>query len=825
MRFKRLLPILLSVTTSVFTLSGCSDFDNDWTANEIMYKESFAKTFGKIDPEQDWNLASRAGVTVTTSSPKDIKVYAFTDGKYKLVADYANVSGTKTLGFDVREDVCELMVTDGSQSYRVKPGESVSFGMATRAIYGTEGDDAIVSVEDYVEFDADKYVGTVVEKDTGILPEEKANLDKVVQNFSYISNGPFTIHPIYWNSSSSHILGVYWKENGVYRYQDVYKNKDAVGKEVATRTYSARCEHQFKRPTVGMTCQHSHGTIGEIIEEGDGSYSLYDTDGNLMSACTNDHFPKIYQAGDICPTCGKILHVDMYGNKFTHIDYVGLAGSEANQNGLIYSKGITINLPAGTLFGFYMKVITNDTEYTHTLYSQGELNEIQKGDFFDTTSYPTKSGCSVTTDGKNHEGTTAWAATFQTEVDGQTVQYLCFEDWSNNRTDLNDLVFATPVTDGNTPPSIVNEDADTWIICAEDLGNTFDLDYNDVVVEVSHVSGKDKATITPIAAGGTLASYIYFNNGTEDKCLGEVHELLGQEKAASGKYTPINADGKLNTSICQNIEVSVSPDWSIASSAVGDASFAESSASEMGGFYLKVVPEGTASTEENATASTQTIKNTFIKGENNVPFVFCVPRDWERTDGTVKYSGWFRWSKEMVPMSSLEGYEVSSYNTPEHTFAAWVEDHTKAIDWYKFPNLETTMGIKGITTSSANSEPNSGSGPTGPTTTQGITIGSTLSAQDAIFGYHYEIIVSDGTFDTTKGGKITVTYSSQPSGNSYIATPSGTLVSGNNETVTGCKFSVNLDADKIASIKNGFWVGNYSSDQSTIKSIIYTPAE
>lgn len=711
MRFKRLLPILLSVTTSVFTLSGCSDFDNDWTANEIMYKESFAKTFGKIDPEQDWNLASRAGVTVTTSSPKDIKVYAFTDGKYKLVADYANVSGTKTLGFDVREDVCELMVTDGSQSYRVKPGESVSFGMATRAIYGTEGDDAIVSVEDYVEFDADKYVGTVVEKETGILPEEEANLDKVVQNFSYISNGPFTIHPIYWNSSSSHILGVYWKENGVYHYQDVYKNKDAEGKEVATREFTKPCAHQFKEPEVGMNCKYGHGTLGSWTHT-DNVWKFYNNEGYEMTSCNYNCFDIPYNVGDVCPTCGKIIHIDQYGQRFTDIEYTGIANAEANKNGMIYSKGITINLPIGTLFGFYMKVITNGTEYTHTLYSQGELNASQKGDFFNKTEYPTKSGCSVTTDGKNHEGTTAWAATFQTEVDGQTVQYLCFEDWSNNLTDLNDLVFATPVTDNNTPPSIVDEDAQTWIICAEDLGNSYDIDYNDVVLEVKHVSGKNKATISPIAAGGTLASYVYL----DDKCLGEVHECLGQPNNISGKYLPVNVAGEINTSIIKDIEVDVPTNWSLASSTIGDASYDEDAALTMGGISIRVVPEGTQASQSEANNAGLKIQNSIEKGDDNVPYMICVPRNYTRYDEerNVTINAWFRWSKEMKSLYPLEKFGDGTYNALGHKFADWVANKDAAKDWYMFPDLENTMGLVYNETAASNGE-------SGPTTPAGST--------------------------------------------------------------------------------------------------------
>lgn len=869
MKVKRYLPILLSVTASTFVLSGCSDFDNGWTEEELQYRENFAKAFGKIDPEQDWNLATRAAVTVTTASPSEIKIYAKTDGTYRIVADYADVTGTQKLGFDIREDVTDLIVTNGSQSFNVKPCENVTFGAATRAVYTTTADEmnrAGVSVGDYEEFDADLYVGAVVRKDTehpennGILPEEVPNLEKVTQNFSYISNGPFTIHPVYWNSSSKHILGVYWKEGDVYHYQDVYEDKDAVGAELATQTttYGGECTHTFP-VTVGMTCDAGHeiayiDTYGNKyynVPEAEGTeetcHYLYEKDKwrNVGETCDHgfkitvagqdidgypqkhlntrkqcsDAFNNCVHVGDVCPQGDKIIYIDSYNRRWTTVDkqYHAIYADEASTTGMIYSKGITINLPVGTLFGFYLKVYSgNPLTYFHTLYSQGELNKSKKGNFFDPALVSAGS-CSVRTAGLNHEGTEAWAATFQTELAGQTVQYLCFEDWSTNMSDLNDLVFATPVTPGYTPPSIVDEDADTWIICAEDLGNTFDLDYNDVVVEVSHVSGKEKATITPVAAGGTLASYIYFNNGSGDKCLGEVHELLGQSNATSGEYTPFNVSGTINTANCKNIEVDVASTWSIASSTVGDDNFNADEASGMGGFYVKVVPEGTASTKGNATVSGQKIKNNFVAGTENVPYVFCVPREWSRIEGETKYSGWFRWSKEMTPMSSLDDYDKSSYNTTDHTFATWVADHNAAKDWYKYPNLDNTMGIKGITETNVSVDPGDGGSDSGSGSSD---TGSSVTITSGKTDYDYQAItVSEiasklGGLSDDDDVTISITISS-----GVWATWS---LYGTND-LTEDQYIFNADGRKIATMStfNGATTANCTVKYSEIKDYTY----
>lgn len=63
----------------------------------------------------------------------------------------------------------------------------------------------------------------------------------------------------------------------------------------------------------------------------------------------------------------------------------------------------------------------------------------------------------------------------------------------------------------------------TRIFC-EDLGDTDDFDFNDVVLDIVNVDGHDGHTIITLrAAGGTLPANIYA--GTQ--YLGEVHELFG----------------------------------------------------------------------------------------------------------------------------------------------------------------------------------------------------------------------------------------------------------------------------------------------------------
>lgn len=650
MKAKKLLPIFLSAAACTFGLSGCSDYDNGYTSNEIQYKQSFKETFGKIDPTQDWNLATRATVTVTTNSSTNVKIYALTDGKYKLVADYADVTGTKELGFDVREDVTDLMVTNGSTSVKAKVGESVSFGTTRAGHYGTTGDIKVTEITDENSW----FVFDLAEskKYQQKLPENVDNLGKVTQNFTFISNGEFTVYPIYWQTDNTDDIGIYFTDATGYHEIPIYTNKSGDELQYQEMTgHDPAEDSSHPGLSVGDECPYHPGKkILYLNHEGHkGSYYIY---------CENNSEWKdagsLYQAN----------------SKFTPLTTMEAGWDTYVKN--YRSKGVKVSIPAGTLFGMYIEPSDGVKQY-----SQQEKNS----SIYSTA--PTKD---------------VVAATFtlpSTSNPEEDDMYLCFEDWQTSSCDkdLNDIVFRFY---GSTP-TVVDEDPDAWVICAEDLGNTFDIDYNDVVVEVKHVSGKTTTTVSPIAAGGTLASYIYFEDATEgEKCIGEIHELLGQSNTVSGSYDPYNVYGSVNTSNIKDRTFNVSETWSIASSTVGDGAFDQNAAS-MGGFSVRVVPAGTQASQAAAEIDGQKIQNSTDSGDENVPYVFCVPRNYTRNyqDGgnTVTIDAWFRWSNEMKSLYPLDGYGTGTYSTEGHAFAEWVANKNNAKDWYQYPNYSNTTGV------------------------------------------------------------------------------------------------------------------------------------
>ncbi len=170
--------------------------------------------------------------------------------------------------------------------------------------------------------------------------------------------------------------------------------------------------------------------------------------------------------------------------------------------------------------------------------------------------------------------------------------------------DMNDLIFRV---NGSFVRERKEMSPDTpkkasWIIGCEDLGGTFDFDFNDVVFGVTHVAGETTADITALASGGTLPVYVeskypqagvdsqtespandgYYvlkPNGSND---GEFHSWWGSDKP----YTaPINVSGWGNPGA--TVKITVPEDYSISSN-ISTPGVPVEGAVDMGGLRVRV---------------------------------------------------------------------------------------------------------------------------------------------------------------------------------------------------------------------------------------------
>lgn len=94
-----------------------------------------------------------------------------------------------------------------------------------------------------------------------------------------------------------------------------------------------------------------------------------------------------------------------------------------------------------------------------------------------------------------------------------------------------------------TPPTPPVEEKQSWIMACEDLGGTNDYDFNDVVFSISHMPGEPTAIIKPLAAGGSLASILYYNDKPiqRNNIESEIHHLLNFDGTnTSGSYYLLN---------------------------------------------------------------------------------------------------------------------------------------------------------------------------------------------------------------------------------------------------------------------------------------------
>lgn len=652
---KKFTPPIL-VLTGVMCLSACALEEQTEPAEEA-YTKAFIKEFGLIASDQDWNMATQGSVTVNTGSATNVKIYALVDGTYRLVGNYADVTGTQTLTFDIPKGVEDIRVENPTYSFNVKVGETVSF-VGTRGMVASS-DDSNVKVED-----AGKEI-TLDESDAKVyrnkLPEGKNNLkrDGIVKNFSFTGVKELTIYPIYWQTSQTLTLGIYYKnasDNIVH--VPVYTIKD-TDKETARLLVKANSEAEdgteyFIYNSKGVKDKKNNtpnSTYLSIIKEKISQNSW--KNGSLTEAEKTTITDILSKAFGVDRNYTFTLSLSdltnwtesgttVYGGKFTytyHRDaveeteyHVFTDAKETTATlpnwsisedfeGEILSKGIKVTVPSNLVFGMYITYKDSKNKDIY-FYSQKSENKA--------------------TDSECH------AVTY---VDGSSKErYLGFEDWPNTDTnnnpsdfDLNDIIVRLDITTAGetTDTGIKDEDessktetANGWIIACEDLGSTDDFDFNDIVFKVTHVSGETSVTITPLAAGGVLKAEIYWNNDklNSKKLIGEIHELLGAEPTSTGSYPMINTYSITNSGeeIVRTDASNIGGDYSIEN---------QKKTGNLGKFYIMVY--------KNSTEQAYTITAPRVGG---APQMFVVPDSWkwpkERVDIRDAYPDFKKWGTD-----------------------------------------------------------------------------------------------------------------------------------------------------------------------------------
>lgn len=578
---KALFKTMMYAGVTGMLLSGCTN-DDLYNPEAVVkkYEQNWEKQFGQVDPEQTWNTAKQVTAKINLgdllSGDYTVRIYTANphSNEAALLAE-KEMNGESTISFDAPQLLEYVFIT-------------------------VQGNGRM-AVNSYFHIN-DNLVN--------IAPNTKAMTRATCST---------TITRSYTNNSLSFAhLGSVKIESG-----DTWRAGDWLELVGENGTFA---EHQHNL----MKWKDQLGTTVEYVTTKEGPVTLslnfgatqnkfkigyfYYTDESKTNEATRYVLFDKYDPCDYITVDGSRLNNDMALARIGQSGGIStnamIQGSKVSLTYFDENGNASYNFPEGIHIAFFVyKGWNDDAEYynvwnsiTSTTYNQY------------LTSYYNNASTNIHTCAVTYKYGNQTIMGIEDGDDWDMNDLLFFVDGNINDTGITDI---TPTPDPNAIP---------WIIACEDLGNTDDFDFNDIVFSVSHVAGSTKATVTPLAAGGVLASDIYFGS----QRLGEIHSLLGQ----SGLAITNTQSGR--GSAGKPIEITVPADFSIATN--------------MGGFSIQI-------TDENGNNTTA------IHAPQNgtAPQMICI-------DGSTNWA----WPMERVKIS--DAYPG---------FGKWGASYQSNADWYK----------------------------------------------------------------------------------------------------------------------------------------------
>ena len=616
-KFVRSSSMVAMAATAILMCSCSKNFDFYDPAQNVAdeYAKGWQEAFGDIDSNQDWNLATQRTITVSVAEQSEVNIYTKGLDKSYLLAK-STVNGTADIKFDARKDLAEVYVVAIAGDKRDVRTVNITGETATADFTASSTRAAMRAGETLPNRELVYALGYNFKRGmfTNHFNEDfanKINVGSYDENYNYLNWGSQMYATVHWNRTLQE-TGTDCNMEALADVQEGCRNLYTATDDDITKLYP------FTRNYKMVTAKAQEITLTGIFRNTAGSTALiyYYTAPNATTEQLKaaDKYVLIPNTANIVGKEYKLVYYDPennYAPSYTFPANVEIHFALAI-NPSCYSAGvdwtyetgdIDVNAMLGALISF----------------SDEALNT----EMFQNANAAYKSG--------------AWTSMASSAVYKYNgVNIISFEDWggqftvnngvpsasSGNSIDWNDIAFAINA-DFQTPPPPVEEEqeeGESWIIACEDLGDTDDYDFNDVVFKVTHVSGQTTATVTPLAAGGTLETFIIHN----DKYIGETHQLLGASASTSGNYPMINTS-KITASATPKT-VTVDADFSIAES--------------MGGFGILVKGKN----DSNSTEATVITAPTSGKA----PQMICVPATWawptERTKIQDAYPDFANWS-------------------------------------------------------------------------------------------------------------------------------------------------------------------------------------
>lgn len=684
------------------SLSGCQEEDFGFNASEIAYKTNFVKAFPEIDPNGTWNATRGGSVSVSVDEIAQVMVYAKgLSVNLQLRCDVVEAGDSKTIVYDAPKGVEEVYVIaknrNGWYSETVEVGQnkSVKFSFAkTRALPATYNYGVAHPIS-YVggAYSVDNAPGTVASP--GGVKEYygegtyNTNLTAGTMGekaFPYPTWG--TLYAAYpWECTSAKTdpvaVGIATNLNTTkfsIEHDDVTLSdaiQDAVRNVVGTADdkievlqpytqdirYMTTVEPGTIELTLASTQTNSNNAIGYYYTVGEKTAAelkavkKFVLIPNLMAQAVGDKFKLVYFGENYDEEGTYNFPKDVTVHFFL---------SRSGGSGIS-----TFNLEERKVQSGTHKTGEYSWDYDYTTYTDFYGMDIQWMYFSDSE---------LNTVAQQSFPSFTFPATAAFNVMGHNC--ISFEDYpANNSIDWNDAVF---VVDAPFQDFSSFDEVEAFVIAVEDLGNTYDFDYNDCVVRVQqstttlkYIGGGthtevNPATVTLLASGGTLPIEVKYDDET---LIAETHEAFG---VASTVPVNVNANGGAS-------KRAVTVEWE---NAPHDLSLAVDAPK----FKFIVTNGGSTNTEVHVP--------TVTKGESTVPVAFVVP------------SQTWLWPDEGIKITTI-------YND----FATWVanNDDAEATYWYNYQWGKTFA-------SGGGSDPVVGGSELTTTITEGIANNMVLSA-------------------------------------------------------------------------------------------------
>lgn len=552
---------LLKIVLGSLILASCAPEMEEIPAEEL-YLRDFIKKYGIIDPNQNWSLASNEVVSVRGAGGAEAKIYVEIKGKRYIVADYKNIADPAALTFDIPSGMEDVIVKVNGKEFPTKVGSTVDASAARSRTITESGTNGKITWEPTEV----AYLHTTAVSDfISTYPEGGNNLLNGTNSFYFEADGNYhTFYPFYWNTNAYHCLGIYYLNNdGSITMQDLYYSK------------SGELEYSYNYVEGGITktkyirCYYSGGA-----SDGEACQGLHKDEGYIVhivkeSEEVKDEWGNSYSVGDCYHSYEYVTETSGDWSKANQQAYM------QGENTTIRTRGIKYKLNKGTLYGFYIKVghygtnLVENPFYDYVVFSHSERNRTyvdpnkhtdSKWDTTKDVNYliresPWTDTSWWTEQGLDDKDAYAYSSWGTAKMEGKTYTLFGFEDCGHgfyqDACDLNDIMFLFAA--GEQPSNVKIEEPEEpdeplpWTLAVEDLGESDDYDFNDLVLEITHVAGTNKATVKALAAGGIMPIYVKYG----DELIAETHvnQWLGSDDHTVMINTGAGATGTHSTPI------------------------------------------------------------------------------------------------------------------------------------------------------------------------------------------------------------------------------------------------------------------------------------